>query len=216
MPAKTNTNGRAARPKTPPRMPKKTRRSRQSVTTSPKAKVTANGANGTGHHLNETRPRLAELKFEVREAGRTVEQLAAQTNYAEEALVHANRQLAVEQEATRLRELSSLGTTRIQLARQIDQLVGDLEKLFAEFDEVGGQMSRLIPPLDDTARLKTIDHSRLGLLVATKLRNLNISANVSDPRYGQSLTEMESDAMSDFIMTDREASRLAEMKVAIE
>ena len=216
MPAKNHTNVRAAGPKMPPKAPKRARRSRQSVKTPPKAEVTANGANGIGHHLNGSGPSLADLRSEVREAGRTVEQLAAQINYAEEARAHANRQLAAEQEATRLRELSSLGTTRIQLARQIDQLVGDLEKLFAEFDEVGGQMNRLIPPLDDAARLKTDGQSRLNLLVATKLRNLDISANVSDPRYGQSLTEMESDTMSGFIMTDREAGKLAEMKIAID
>ncbi len=216
MPAKNYTNGRAAGPKMPPKMPKKMRRSRQSVKTQPKAAVTAKGANGTGHHLNGAGNGLADLRSEVREAERTVQQLAAQINYAEEALTHANRQLVAEQEATRLRELSGLGTTRIQLANKIDQIVSDLQKLFAKFDEVGGQMGHLIPPLDDTAQLKTNGQSRLNLLVATKLRNLDISANVNDPRYGQSLTAMESDAMSGFIMTEQEASKLAAMMVAID
>ena len=216
MPAKNRTNGRASGRKMPPKMLKRARRPRQSAQTPPKAKVTANGANGTSHHLNGTGPSLADLKNDVRQAGRTVEQLSAQINYAEEARAHADRQLATEQEAARLRQLSSLGTTRIQFARQIDQIVGDLKKLFAEFDEVGGQMNRLIPPLDDAAQLKTNGQSRLNLLAATKLRNLDISANLNDPRYGQSLAEMESDAMSSFIMTDREAGKRAEKKVAIE
>ncbi len=172
----------------------------------PAATLGSNGAN----------PSLAGLRTEVRQAERTLEKLSAHMTHAESVLQFSNRQLAAQQEATRLKELSGLGTIRVEIAQQIDQVVNDLETLTNEYDGVGNAMLRLIPQTDDTARLKMNGQGRLHLLFATKLRDLDIQTNRSDPRFGQSLSEMEWEALTDFIMSDNVAMKRAMMKVAVE
>ncbi len=204
--AKKRSNGRAASRKG---KSKTARRTRQTGARQAQVQPATRGNNGTSLGL-------ADFRARVREAEMTVERLSADMNQADDVLTYANRQLAVQQEATRLTELSDLGTTRIAVARQIDRLVGDLEALIADYGGVGNVMLRLIPPLDDTARLKTNGQARLRLLLGTKLRDLDIPANQRDPRFGQSLTEMEVDAMTDFLVSDKAAMKQAAMKVAIE
>ena len=155
--------------------------------------------------------KLAAINAEIVIAQQANDDIGEAIVQAEEKLATAERKLAAEQKAKRLRSLSARCDDRVTAASAVEQAVEALSKALSVYEAAGTNALRYIDPHDD-ATARRIDgggrlRNYLGGILGRQIDGLPV--NHRDPRRGKGLADLEREYLSPLMLTDIGADKMA-------
>jgi cell pole-organizing protein PopZ len=161
---------------------------------------------------SKAKSKLAEINAEIRVVEQETADLAEAISQAEAKLSEAQAQKARLDEMERLKEVREIAENRIELAAVIEEKAQELANLCEELRQSGFAMGRAGDwPVGDERCRRADAGGRIRLCLQKNIGPwFEDPANPLDPRIGQTLADMERDALSGFLLSDRGIKKLAD------
>lgn len=161
---------------------------------------------------SKAKSKLAEINAEIRGVEQETADLAEAIKQAEAKLSDAEAQKARLDEMERLKKVREIAENRIELATVIEERAQELANLCEELRQSGLAMGRAGAwPVGDERWRCADAGGRIRLCLQKSVGPwFNDPANPLDPRIGQDLADMERDALSGFLLSDRGIEKFAE------
>jgi len=161
---------------------------------------------------SKAKSKLTEINAEIRGVEQETADLAEAIAQAEAKLSEAEAEKARLDEMGRLKKVREIAENRIELAAAVEQKAQELANLCEELRQSGLSMGRAGAwPVGDERWRRADAGGRIRLCLQKSVGPwFEDPANPLDPRIGQTLADMERDALSGFLLTDRGIKKVAE------
>jgi hypothetical protein len=161
---------------------------------------------------SKAKSKLADINAEIRVVEQEAADLAEAISQAEAKLSDAEAQKARLDEMARLTKVRAIAENRIELANALEAKAQELANLCEELRQSGLAMGQAGAwPVGDERWRRADGGGRIRLCLQKSVGPwFNDPANPLDPRIGQTLADIERDALSGFLLTDRGIKKLAD------
>lgn len=164
-------------------------------------------------HTGDTKAKakLADINLEIRAVEQEFADLAEAITQAQAKLATAQADKARREEMERLKQVREVAENRIELAAALEAKAQELASLCEELRQSGLAMGRARAwPVGDGRWKRADGGGRIRLCLQ---KNIGLwfddPANPLDPRIDQALADMERDALSEFLLSDRGIQKAA-------
>lgn len=161
---------------------------------------------------SKAKSKLAEINAEIRVVEQETADLVEAISQAEAKLSEAEAEKARLDEIERLKRVREIAENRIELAAAVEAKAQELANLCEELSQSGLVMGRAGAwPVGDERWRRADAGGRIKLCLQKSVGPwFEDPANPLDPRIGQTLADIERDALSGFLLTDRGIKKLAD------
>jgi len=153
----------------------------------------------------KAKAKLAEINAEIRGVEQEAADIAEAIAQAESKLSEAETQKAKHDEAVRLKAVRDIAEKQVALGEKVEAAAKELAGVCEEFRRAGFEMGQVGGwPVGDRRWERADGSGRLLLCLQTHLSKfMDTTLDRRHPNFGQPLSEVERQALSQFLLTDK-------------